>query len=123
MANIISGAAIENSVDVFFEALRNKNAEVSNQLLHDAFVFTSPRGVVMNKGSFVGDFIEVPSIQFDYVKLEEQHSVTISETGMCTGKLAVKFKDKDDMKLRFTLVFVSRATKWQVLAFHETLVP
>lgn len=109
--------------DQFYQANIAKDSNFMLNTLHDDFVFTSPRAVVLKKEAFVNDFVLNPSVMMDIFEPEEDNISVIENVAICTGITKAKFKDKDPFLVRVTLVFIHSNLKWQLIAFQETFIP
>jgi len=90
--------------------------------LHDEFVFTSPRAVVMNKQSFINDFVSNPDVHLEIFESLEENIRVVGTTAISTGIVQARFQKKDVFKVRVTLIFVYNED-WKILAFQETFIP
>ena len=91
--------------------------------LHDSFVFTSPRAVLLNKRSYTDDFVLNTGVQLEIFESIEEEIAVVGTTAISTGIVHAKFKDKDLFKIRVTMTFVYNNSNWQLLAFQETFIP
>lgn len=109
--------------DAFYNASLIKDGTFMDTNLHDDFVFTSPRAVVLNKQSYTNDFVLNPTVQMDIFKSVEEKIVVVGTVAICSGITHAKFKDKDVFTVRVTMTFIFNNDDWQLIAFQETFVP
>jgi len=108
--------------NAFYKSSLNKDREFMVDNLHDEFVFTSPRAVVMNKQSFINDFVSNPDVHLEIFESLEENIRVVGTTAISTGIVQARFQKKDVFKVRVTLIFVYNED-WKILAFQETFIP
>src|SRR5262249_7297210 len=109
--------------DAFFRASVTKDGVFMGNILHDEFVFISPRAAVMNKRSFTVDFVENPAIQLEVFETVETASSVVGSTAVVSGIARARFKDKDPFTVRTSMCFVFAEKGWRILSFQETFIP
>jgi len=109
--------------DAFYNASLTKDASFMTTNLHEDFVFTSPRAVVLNKQSYTNDLVLNPAVKLDVFESIEEKIVIAETVAISSGITHAKFKDKDLFAVRVTMTFVYSNQDWQLIAFQETFIP
>jgi ketosteroid isomerase-like protein len=93
--------------------------EVLNRIIADDFLGTGPMGTTVSKTDVIpaegcgGHGLAISGL---YIKVR-----VFGDTAIVTGRGVPKVKDRPE--LRFTVVFVKRADRWQMVAGHLSPVP
>ena len=93
--------------------------EVLNRIIADDFLGTGPRGTTVSKTDVIpaegsgGHGLAISGLD---IKVR-----VFGDTAIVTGRGVPKVKDRPE--LRFTVVFVKRADRWQMVAGHLSPVP
>lgn len=114
---------IRQSQDKFLAASLRKDASYVKDYLHEEFVFTSPRAVLMNKQSFINDFVSNVDVHLEVFEIIEENTSIIDKTAVSTGIIKAKFKGKELFNVRMTTVLININDNWLMLAFQETIIP
>jgi len=109
--------------DAFYKASLIKDGTFMTGNLHEDFVFTSPRAVVLNKRSYTNDFVLNVAVQLEVFESVEETIVIAGTTAISSGIVQARFKNKGMMAARFTMTFVYYNQDWQIIAMQETLIP
>jgi len=92
--------------------------------LHQEFIFTSPRAVVLHKDAFIKDLVINPAVQLEVLEIvKEEKVVACGTAAVLSGTAKGKFKDKDQFWVRITSTFVYNGSRWELLALQETFIP
>ena len=93
--------------------------EVLNRIIADDFLGTGPMGTTVSKTDVIpaegsgGHGLAISGLD---IKVR-----VFGDTAIVTGRGVPKVKDRPE--LRFTIVFVKRADRWQMVAGHLSAVP
>lgn len=98
------------------------DADALDKLWADELVVTVPHMAVMDKAAAIG-FWKTGKVKFDTYRTSGVHTKVFGDAAVVTGRL-VRTRDKDGKKIeedwQFTKVYVRRAGKWQVVAWHAS---
>jgi ketosteroid isomerase-like protein len=100
-------------------AEENIDREVLNRIIADDFLGTGPMGTTVSKTDVIpaegsgGHGLAISGLD---IKVR-----VFGDTAIVTGRGVPKAKDRPE--LRFTVVFVKRADRWQMVAGHLSPVP
>jgi uncharacterized protein DUF4440 len=107
----------------FFLAIQEKNIPFIMENTHHGFLFTSPRGVVLNKENFINNFVLNPDLRFEIFQASDDKVVIAGNASIVNALLQVKLENKTDFWERVTLTLVLEQSKWLILAWHATFIP
>ena len=91
--------------------------------LHEEFIFTSPRAVVLLKEGFTRDFVLNPDITFEVFNLSEAKVAITGKTAVVNCLVHVRPVGKADFWERVTFTLAMEGNKWLTLAMHATFIP
>jgi hypothetical protein len=107
----------------FFRAIQLKQDAFISDSLHPEFIFTSPKGAVLDKEGFTKGVVISHSVNFDRMEIAgEEKLIFLQKAAVLNGALLVKFQGKEEQLVRFTTAAIYEETRWILLAFHETYI-
>jgi|GEM_PF-1574355 len=120
--------ATELTISLLHKNLLNaicaKNGDYMPEHLHQEFIFTSPKAVVLHKDAFIKDLVINPAVQLEVLEIVEEEKVVVcGPAAVLSGTAKGKFKDKDQFLVRITSTFVYNGSRWELLALQETFIP
>ena len=116
-------AAMTDLSKTFFRAIQEKNLSFIKQNTQQGFIFSSPRGALMNKETFINNFILNSELKFDIFQPSDEQVVISDNASVVNCLLQVKLTDQTGFWERVTLTIVNEENKWLVLAWHATFIP
>ena len=131
----LSGIAqTSNPANPFDQAVKEKEAQYANavkrqdipalqSMLAEEFLATSSRGELRNKAMELDDLKPNPGFSIDDFQLDDIRVRVFDNTAIVTGReiLEVRYnKQPLTSLLRYTRVYVKRATGWQIVAQQLT---
>lgn len=111
------------SQKTFFEALLNKNASFMNENLHEDFIFTSPRAVILNKEGFIQNFCFNLNLTFEVFQSSDENAIIIDSTSILYCLVQVKISEQTEFWERITFALIKKDDKWLTLTMTATFVP
>ncbi|XZF14020.1 DUF4440 domain-containing protein [Chitinophagaceae bacterium MMS25-I14] len=105
------------------KAALEKEPGFMEENLHSEFVFTSPRAMVLNKETFIQNFVLNPAVQFDVFQLTEAKTITMDHTAILHCLVQVKPVGQPEFWERVSFTLVQEADKWQTISMNATFVP
>ena len=105
-----------------FEAQVSKNTDALNQLLADDLVYVHSSGNVDTKQSYIQSIKEGNST-YNSIDVQEQkvrlYGKTAIINGICYIKRPVVDGKNNDLKLRYTDVYVKKGGRWQMVTWQS----
>lgn len=105
-----------------FEAQVSKNIDVLNQLLADDLVYVHSSGNVDTKQSYIQSIKEGNST-YNSIDVQEQKVRLYGKTAIINGICYIKRPAVDgknnDLKLRYTDVYVKKGGRWQMVTWQS----
>ena len=105
-----------------FEAQVSKNLDVLNQLLADDLVYVHSSGNVDTKQSYIQSIKEGNST-YNSIDVQEQKVRLYGKTAIINGICYIKRPAVDgknnDLKLRYTDVYVKKGGRWQMVTWQS----
>jgi len=90
-----------------------------NRIIADDFLGTGPRGTTLSKTDVIpGEGSGGHGLAITGLDIKVR---VFGDTAIATGRGVPKVQDRPE--LRFTVVFVKRADRWQMVAGHLSMVP
>ena len=90
-----------------------------NRIIADDFLGTGPRGTTLSKTDVIpGEGSGGHGLAISGLDIKVR---VFGDTAIATGRGVPKVQDRPE--LRFTVVFVKRADRWQMVAGHLSMVP
>jgi len=105
------------------KAALEKDGAFMDKNLHQEFIFTSPRAVVLNKKTFITNFVLNPDIRFEIFQLSDEKTVIIGHTAILYCLVQVKPVGQADFWEKVTFTSVQEDGRWLTLAMHATFIP
>ena len=105
------------------KAALEKNGAFMEENLHTEFIFTSPRAVVLNKESFIKNFVLNPDIKFEIFQLSDEKVVIADHTAILHCLVQVKPVGQVDFWERVSFTLIQKAGKWVTISMNATFVP
>jgi hypothetical protein len=115
-------AAIADLQKAFFRAVQEKNLSFTKENIHEGFIFTSPRAIVLNKESFINNFVLNSDLLFDIFQSSDEQVVIAGNAGLVNCLVQVKLADQADFWERVTFALVNERSKWLILSMHATFI-
>lgn len=118
-ANNVAEQTVLKLTQEWLAAEEHIDRDVLNRIIADDFLGTGPMGTTVSKTDVIpaegtgGHGLAISGLD---IKVR-----MFGDTGIVTGRGVPKEKDRPE--LRFTVVFVKRADRWQMVAGHLSPVP
>jgi ketosteroid isomerase-like protein len=109
---------------IWNEAQLNRDADALGRLWDDDLVITVPNMPVMDKSESL-DFVRSGKMKFQTYKTSDIRTRVYGDAAVVTGQLERSRsgnRGEFEEDWRFTKVYVRRAGKWQVVAWHGSPV-
>jgi len=106
----------------FMKASLEKNNEYMVAHLHEQFIFTTPRGVLLDKQSFSTNFVLNEGVRLELFELSEEKVFIVNSTAVLNGIIQIRFKGAEDQFERMTVTFVHDNNEWLMLAMQGTFI-
>jgi hypothetical protein len=123
MANLQVTNGVISGQKILLQAIVDKNASLIQEKVHEQFIFTSPRAVVLNKENFVQYFTSNPEMKFEIFQLSDEHIVIIDNIAILHCLVQVKLINQPDFWERVTFTLINQIDTWLTLTMNATFVP
>ncbi len=90
------------------------------QNLHEDFLFTTPRGTLFNKNSFLSDFVSNPKFTLQLFELLQQKVILIDKIAIINGIIKIRFKGQEEQYERMTVVLILKEDKGMIVNIQGT---
>jgi hypothetical protein len=107
-------------VNAFMKASIEKDMTFMKENLHADFLFTTPRGTLFNKSSFLSDFVSNPAFMIEVFELLEQKVILIDKIAVLNGIIKIRFKGQEEQYERTTVLLILKEDKGMILNIQGT---
>ncbi len=107
-------------VNAFMKASIEKDMTFMKENLHADFPFTTPRGTLFNKSSFLSDFVSNPAFMIEVFELLEQKVILIDKIAVLNGIIKIRFKGQEEQYERTTVLLILKEDKGMILNIQGT---
>lgn len=107
-------------VNTFIKASIEKDMGFMEQNLHEDFLFTTPRGTLFNKNSFLSDFVSNPKFTLQLFELLQQKVILIDKIAIINGIIKIRFKGQEEQYERMTVVLILKEDKGMIVNIQGT---
>ena len=107
----------------WLDADEHQDRAALNRIIADDFLGTGPRGTTLSKTDVIpreGTGAEGHGL---FISGQDMKARVFGDTAIVTGRGVPKGQQSERPELRFTLVFVKRAERWQMVAGHLSGIP
>jgi|SRR5215467_101043 len=118
-----SEQAVREQEALYASAVKRQDVAALRSMLAEEFLATSSRGELRNKAMELDDLKPNPEYSMDDFRLDDIRVRLFDNTAIVTGReiLEVRYnKQPLTSLLRYTRVYVKRATGWQIVAQQLT---
>lgn len=107
-------------VNTFIKASIEKDIGFMEQNLHEDFLFTTPRGTLFNKNSFLSDFVSNPKFMIELFELLQQKVILIDKIAVLNGIIKIRFKGQEEQYERMTVVLILKEDEGMIVNIQGT---
>lgn len=107
-------------VNAFIKASIEKDMGFMEQNLHEDFLFTTPRGTLFTKESFLSDFVSNTKFTVELFELLQQKVVLIDKIAVLNGIIKIRFKGQEEQYERMTVVLIIKEDKGMIVNIQGT---
>lgn len=109
-----------NLVNAFIKASIAKDMRFMEQKLHANFLFTTPRGTLFTKSSFLSDFVSKPKFVVQLFKLLQQKVILINKIAILKRITKIRLQGQEEQYERQTFVLLMQKNKGTILNIQGT---
>lgn len=104
----------------FIKASVDKDRRFMEQKLHEGFLFTTPRGTLFTKNSFLSDFVSNPKFMVELFELLEHKVILIDKIAILNGITKIRFRGQEEQYERQTIVLMMQENKKMIINIQGT---
>ncbi len=106
----------------YHNAFRTADSATLNRLLADNFIWTHSTGEVQTKAELIADF-KSGELKYESLETDDIKVYFYGKAAVFSGRSKRKYPNEDSFQIRYSVFYVKQRGKWQVAAFHTTILP
>ena len=114
---------VRQTDNAFHQAIKAADVETLGRLLANRFIWTHSTGNIQTKEVVIGN-LQSGKLKYELLDTDEVKVYVYGKTAaVVSGHSNRKYPDKDRFELRYSVFYVKQRGKWQIVAFHTSILP